>query len=65
VITAEFKGEKTSKKIVTIGGKSAEKSMDAYLARTSGLEVTFSIPTRIVDDILKFISPSPAVQAKP
>jgi hypothetical protein len=60
VITAEFKGDKPSRKVITISKRSDEKSRDAYLARTNGLDVTFSISARIVDDILKFLSPTQA-----
>ncbi len=56
VISAEFKGDKAEKKVITFSEKRAADAPEIYLARTSNLEVTFAIPVRVIDDILTFLS---------
>ncbi len=43
--------------VLTIGRKSPDEKEDGYLAAKSGLEATVVVPARIIDDILKVISP--------
>lgn len=43
--------------ILTIGQKSPDENEDGYLAAKSGLKATFTVPARIIDDILKLLTP--------
>lgn len=56
-IVSSSKDDKTPQKTITVGQRSADIQKNAYLARTDKLDVTFSIPARIVDDILRLLAP--------
>ncbi len=42
-------------KTITVGARSPNPTEDGYLARLEGVDATFVLPARIIDDILKFL----------
>ncbi len=55
LIIKSFTGEQNKKgeaTVMTIGNKSADEKEDGYLASQTGLNVTFVLPARIIDELI-------------
>jgi hypothetical protein len=55
--TAGKDGEETTIKTLTVGAKSPDPAEDGYFARTDGIDATFVLPARLVNDLLAFVNP--------
>ena len=55
--TAVKDGEAPTIKTITVGAKSPDQAEDGYFARMDGIDATFVLPARLVNDLIAFVNP--------